>query len=206
MARLKKEDEFYTMLKNLMSTIVASTELYVGIIEGFPGSQSKIPQMKVYESESDDKARAIFEKLYTSFITPFDREDINDLTFKLDDIIDYTTSIAIRLDLFNVQSMRAEAMQMAELTLSAVRELGIMIDHLPDYKDDPIVLEKAHAVSLIEDEGDGVYETALRRLFRDDMDGTERLSWLRLFDRMENSIDACEYAARVVRSVVMKSA
>ncbi|RVU97356.1 DUF47 family protein [Coriobacteriales bacterium OH1046] len=206
MARLKKEDEFYTMLKDLMSTIVASTELYAGIIDGFPASQSKIPQMKVYESECDDKARAIFEKLHVSFITPFDREDISELTFMLDDIIDYTTSIAIRFDLFNVQSMREEAMQMAELTLTAVHELEIMIDHLPNYKSDPVVMEKARAVGLIEDEGDGVYENALRCLFRDEVDDTERLSWLRLFDRMESSIDACEYAARMVRSVVMKSA
>lgn len=206
MARLKKEDEFYTMLKDLMSTIVTSTELYVDIVNGFPESQSMIPQMKVYEAESDEKARIIFEKLHASFITPFDREDISDLTFKLDDIIDYTASVAIRFDLFNVQSIREEARQMAELTLAAVREIETIINHLPNYKNDPIVMERAHVVGLIEDEGDGVYETALRRLFRDDMDGTERLSWLRLFDRMENSIDACEDASRVVRTVVMKSA
>ncbi len=206
MARLKREDEFYTMLKDLMSTIVASTELYVGIVEEFPASQCKIPQMKVFESESDDKARAIFEKLYVSFITPFDREDISELTFTIDDIIDYTTSVVIRFDLFDVHSMRDEAMQMAELTLSAVREIKVMIDHLPNYKTDPVVMEKARAVGLIEDEGDGVYENALRRLFRDSVDEKERISWLRLFDRMEKSIDACEYVARMVRSVVMKSA
>ena len=81
-----------------------------------------------------------------------------------------------------------------------------MIDRLPNFKSDRTVMDKAIMISSIEDEGDIVYSTALRRLFRDEENGRTSVTWLRLFDRMELCLDACDKSAGVVRSVVMKSA
>ena len=102
---------------------------------------------------------------------------------------------------------RREAPQVAELSLHAAREFRVMIDHLPDYKNDPVVMEKAISIGNIENEGDDIYHSALYRLFHEDSyDARQSLAWLRLFDRMEMGMDAFDKAAGVVRSVVMKSA
>ncbi len=150
------------------------------------------------------------KELYASFITPFDRNDISDLALKMDDIVDYIEGVCTGLDLFNMSGTRVEARQMAELTLQAVKELCVMFDHLSDYKSDSVVMEKAIAVGNIEDEGDNVYEQGLRNLFHDDtLDEARRghvVGWMRVFDRMEGCLDACDAAAGVVRSVIMKSA
>jgi uncharacterized protein Yka (UPF0111/DUF47 family) len=150
--------------------------------------------------------KQIMERLYTSFITPFEREDISNLAIALDDIVDDMNGVVIRLDLFNIQEMRDEGPQMAELTLRCVREVREMIQLLPNYKKDRRVMEHASVISKIEDEGDTVYENALRRLFREPDDGHKAVSWLREFDRMEGTLDACDRVAYIVRGVVMKSA
>ncbi|WP_072500240.1 DUF47 domain-containing protein, partial [Olsenella phocaeensis] len=159
---------------------------------------------------SDEHVRKIMKELYASFITPFDRNDISDLALKMDDIVDYIEGVCTGLDLFNMSGTRVEARQMAELTLQAVKELCVMFDHLSDYKSDSVVMEKAIAVGNIEDEGDNVYEQGLRNLFHDDtLDEARRghvVGWMRVFDRMEGCLDACDAAAGVVRSVIMKSA
>jgi uncharacterized protein Yka (UPF0111/DUF47 family) len=94
---------------------------------------------------------------------------------------------------------------MAELTLRAVEELREVVERLPRYaKDDQIMLH-AIAVSRIEDGADRVYQNALRRLFSEEDHGKEVVTWLRIFDRMENCLNACDKAAGVVRSVIMKS-
>ena len=81
-----------------------------------------------------------------------------------------------------------------------------MISRLPDYKRDPKVMDAAITVGHIEDGGDAVYENALRRLFREnETGGKESLAWLRIFDRQEHCLDACDHAAGVVRNVVLKS-
>lgn len=208
MPRIKKEDEFYTMLKDFAALLVEAAEEYQGIICEFPESMSRIPQMKVYESECDERVKAIMTRLYTSFITPIDREDISELALAMDDVADSMYGVAVRMDLFNITDLRIEAAQIAELTVRAVKEICEMIDHLPDYKRDRVVMERAMGVGSIEDQGDTVYQNALRRLFGDEEDagGKYAVTWLRIFDRMELSLDACDGVASIVRNVVMKDA
>lgn len=208
MPRIKKEDVFYTMLKDYAALVVEAAEEYNGIIGEFPASMTRIPQMKVYESNCDERVKAIMAKLYTSFITPIDREDISALALALDDVVDSMYGVAVRLDLFNMEDLRLEAKQISELTLRAVKEVKEMIDHLPDYKKDHLAMEKAIEVGSIEDEGDTVYQNALRRLFSADEDasGKYAVTWLRIFDRMELCLDACDGVASIVRDVVMKDA
>ena len=88
MARIKKEDEFFTLLKDFAALIVETSEEYAGIVHDFPNSMSRIPQMKVYETNCDDRVKTIMSKLYTSFITPLDREDISNLALAMDNVTD----------------------------------------------------------------------------------------------------------------------
>lgn len=206
MPSIKKEDVFYTLLKELAEVLVTAGEEYVNVMSSFPESITRIPRMKMFETQADDIVRDIMTRLYTSFITPFDREDISDLALAMDDVVDYMEGVVLRLDLFNIQEMRPGAIELADLTLAAVREMREMINRLPDYKRDDVVMKQAIAVGHIEDGADTVYEHALRTLFREDETrGKESLAWLRVFDRMEHCLDACDKAAGVVRNVVMKS-
>lgn len=202
----KKEDEFYTLLKQVAAQMVEAAEEYASIMRDFPASLARIPRMKVYEMTTDELVADIMKRLYTSFITPFEREDISDLALRMDDVVDLMEVVSIRLDLFGMQSMRPEAIEMAELTVRAMTELKAMIDLLPRYKKDERVMQHAIAISRIEDGADRVYQNALRRLFAEEDAGKEIVTWLRIFDRMENCLNACDQAAGVVRSVVMKSA
>ena len=201
-----KEDIFYTLFKEFGAKIVETAEEYSTILDGYPETAARIPQMKVYERECDEKVQRIMKELYASFVTPFEREDISDLALGLGDIVDGMNSVAERLDLFNVDEFRKEGAQLAELTLRACITVKEMLDHLADYKKDSAVMEKAIAVGHVEDEGDLVYHNALSRLFRDEMTGRETVAWLRIFDRMEQALDSCDKAAGIVRSVIMKNA
>lgn len=201
----KKEDVFYTKLKDVADGLVAAAEEYLAILADFPASMARIPRMKVHETTTDELVADIHHLLYASFITPFDRGDISDLALRMDDVVDIMEAVAMRLDLFQIDHMRPEAVEMAELTLKAVRELHEVVYGLPRYKKDESVMSHAIAVSRLEDGADRVYQNALRRLFSEEGGGKEIVTWLRLYDRMENCLNACDKAAGVVRSVVMKS-
>lgn len=201
----KHEDIFYTLLKQVAEQVTAAAEDYVSIISEYPASTARIPRMKVHEMRIDELVADIMKRLYTSFITPFDREDISDLALRLDDIVDVMEAVAMRFELFGMDSVRPEAVEMAELTLKAVYEIQEMISRLPNYKKDELVMTHAIAVSRIEDGGDRVYQNALRNLFAEDDKGKEFVTWLRLYDLMEANLNGCDRAAGVVRSVVMKS-
>ena len=202
----KKEDVFYTLLKRIAEEIEEASKEYVEIVRDFPDSMARIPRMKVHETTTDELVKEVHEHLYTSFITPFDREDISDLALRMDDIIDGMDTVTTRLDLYNMSDMRPEAIEMAELTVKAVYELRQVIERLPNYKRDEQLMHHAIAVSRTEDGGDRVYQNALRRLFAEEDAGKVIVTWMRILDNMELCLNACDWAAGVVRTVVMKSA
>ncbi len=208
MSRVKRrEDVFYGMFREYGEKIVATAEVYQKIFsEEYPATRPLITSMKDYENVCDDQAKKIYMELGSSFITPFDREDISALTRLLDDVVDYMEAAASRMDLFAVDHMRPEAIRLAEITVQAVGELAKVLDRLPNFKKDPSVMELALGVDVIEDEGDAVYKIALADLFGGDVPTLEIMKWSRVYDRMELAIDACEHACDIVQGVVMKNA
>ena len=203
---MARDDVFFTLLNQVAADIAVAADEYVSIMQEFPASMARIPRMKTHEMTVDGMVAKIHEHLYTSFITPIEREDISELALKMDDVVDLMEEVSVRLDLFQLDHMRPEAIEMAELTQKAVYELREIISRLPRYKKDDQIMGHAIAISRIEDGADRVYQNALRRLFAEENGGKEVVTWLRIFDSMENCLNACDKAAGVVRSVVMKSA
>ena len=209
MARHKKEDPFFTSFKNFATIIEDTARLYSELLHCYPSETSTdlMSSISKLESQGDGVVRDIMDRLVTSFMTPFDREDISDLALSMDDILDQTEGAALRLALFNIQEVREEAVKMAEFTLEAAQALREMIDLIPNYQNDTTEIEKAaRKLSKIENNGDKVYHKAIWRLFHEDAPSTDRLAWLHLFDRMEYCLDAYDRVATVGRRIVIKEA
>lgn len=206
MARMKKEDAFYTMLKQLVATIEDAAVEYERVVAGYPETISSTPQIKVYETECDEQVKKIMEELYKAFITPFDREDIAAIAREMDEVIDNMEGVSARFELYQVTEMREDAIAMCDLTLEAVRELDLMFEAFPNFKKDKTVDEHALRVNDIEDKGDVVYRQALAKLFREDLDALEVVKWRELLSKQEHALDACKNVANAVSGVVMKNA
>lgn len=79
MPHAKKEDIFYTLLKEFAAKVEETAELYDAILLGYPDTYPQIPRMHVYEHECDEMVKRIMAELYRAFVTPFDRGDISSL-------------------------------------------------------------------------------------------------------------------------------
>jgi len=200
------ENQFYDKFIELAAEVAAASEVYSDIAHNWPASKGRIPEVKDYEVRCDAIMRETLTLLENSFITPFDREDINMLVRELDHIADGMDNVTARFDLYDIDDMRPEAVQMTDLTRQACLELRDLFDHFEDFKRDPVVREKMHTVGAIEDEGDTVSRHALANIFRENADAIEVLKWKSLIDTMEATVDSCKAVANVVRSVLVKNA
>ena len=207
MSRVSRiEDQFYGKFKELAHEVAAAAQVYADIAHNYPAHKSRIPEVKEYEVKCDAIMRETLNLLENSFITPFDREDINLLVRELDHIADGMDNVTARFDLYDIDGMRPEAIQMADLTLQAATELEELFDHFANFKKDPVVREKMHTVGTIEDEGDTVSRQGLANIFREHNDAVDVIKWKSLIDTMEATVDSCKAVANVVRSVLMKNA
>ena len=147
----KREDVFYQAFKDYTKVAIKSGELFDQIIGGWPETKILIPKMKELEHEGDEIVGSVLRELNVSFITPFDREDVEKLIRNLDQIVDYLEGTAARFGLYDVNVMLDEAPAMAELVLEAIKELDTLFEHFPQFRKDPEVMACCSRIIEIED-------------------------------------------------------
>ena len=204
----RKEDAFYGILKSYARDILACAETFSIVVNEWPKSASRIPEVKKCEEACDEHLRNSLQQLAESFITPFDREDINELVHRMDEVPDFMEDIAARFELFHVGEMRPEAVRCTEITLTAVREMVALFDALPEYRTSKAAQERVIEIKRLEDEGDVVYRGALADLFDSSTgsDPIEVIKWKSLLDELEDVLDAVCDVANVIQGVLMKNA
>lgn len=202
----KKEDKFYEMLQILSRDLSSCVKVWDEITRGWPETKGRIPEVAALEIRCDASENAIFDELNTSFITPFDREDLDRMAREMGEIGDFAEGTSARYDIFDVHQMIPEAAQMTGLICDAVSEMVVLFEHLPQFKKDPVVREKAKRIGAIEDEGDVVYRNALGRIFNEPDNPIHVFKWKSLLDPMERTLDTCKTVSNIVLGVIMKNA
>lgn len=98
-----KEPKFFPLLKQLSEILLSSSALLIEIL-GHDSPEKRAEdykRIKDLEREGDKLTNLILDELGTTFITPFDREDIHDLASGMDDVIDGINSCAKRITIYN---------------------------------------------------------------------------------------------------------
>ena len=100
-----KEPKFFPLLKQLSEILSASSTLLVESLQHDKPEERAdyYKRIKDLEREGDKLTHLILDELGTTFITPFDREDIHALASTMDDVIDGINSCAKRINIFTVK-------------------------------------------------------------------------------------------------------
>lgn len=202
----KKEDVFFELFAESASKVVIVGEAFMDLVKNYENVGEKVGHIKALETECDLQVHKILRKLNSSFVTPLDREDIYEITNEIDDIVDSLEEVANRFLIFEVKTMRPEAVAMAEIIMQSIIELEILFQNLSKIKKGDILMEKIIEVNRLENEGDVVYRNALHKLFKEEKDPIELIKWKHIYEHLEESLDSCENVANMAEGVVMKYA
>ena len=139
------------------------------------------------------------------FITPIERDDITVMASRIDDITDAIEDVLLRVYMFNVRELRDEMLPFVELIVRCTQALQDGLREFANFRKSKTVREKIIEINNLEDEGDRLYLTAMRRLFADGATAEEKLVWTELFDCCELCCDACEDVSDAMSRVIMKT-
>src|SRR5574344_1768163 len=111
-----KEPKFFHLLQQLSDVLTTASDLLNESLKNNDPSSRMNFYRKIKDQErlGDQISHKVFEELSTSFITPFDREDIHLLGDYLDDVIDRVNSCAKRIAIYNPKKNVEEAPKLAE--------------------------------------------------------------------------------------------
>jgi hypothetical protein len=203
---IPKEEAFFDLFKAQAANVVEGAVQLKDLLEDYTNVDQKRMKIDKTESFGDEIAHKIIEKLNTTFITPMDREDIHALTSALDDILDYINATAQRLHLYDVKSVTADSVELANIILRAAEETEALTDNMKNLKDRKNMKARWIEVNRLENEGDKVSRHAIAGLFKNEKDPIEVIKWKELYEHLETAIDKCEDAANIVEAVALKNA
>ncbi len=97
---LPRERSFFDLFVELAENIHAGAHALVELLENYTDVASRVEKIKDIEHRGDNITHALITRLNQTFITPFDREDIHELSSKIDDVLDLTDAVAGRLVIY----------------------------------------------------------------------------------------------------------
>lgn len=159
-------------------------------------------RMDAVETSADEATHELLRKVNSSFITPFDREDIHGLASALDDCVDHMDAAADLVSLYRMDNLpkgvtkQVEILsRMAELTVEAMPRLRSMKD-LSAYWIE---------INRLENSADKAYRRMLAELFNEeDADAITVMKHKELIDELEAAADAFETVAHKVEGIAVK--
>lgn len=204
-----KEPKFFPLLKGLADVISAAADLIVESVKvsDHDSAIEYYKRIKEQEKKGDALSNKIFDELNSTFITPFDREDIHDLASRLDDVTDFINSCAKRIVLYNPKQMPKEALDIALLIKESAVVLGNAVDELDVLKkNSKKIKEYCNNLHEIENKADDVYEHFIIQLFETQNDAIEVIKLKEIMLELEKATDAADYVGKIIKTIIIKYA
>jgi uncharacterized protein len=203
-----KEGKFYPLFKDASANLIIAAELLVELLKEQDWEKREIVVQKIKEAElvGDQIAKNLYMTLNSTFITPFDREDIYDLISTTDSVVDLINGTAKRIHLYHVGEIPPEFVEMANSIHLASIEINTTFNGLRDVLNLSKYKENCHKISEIEEMGDEINHRYTAKLFREETDAIELIKKKDVLQSLEKAIDRCDDVADIISSVIVKIA
>ncbi|MEP7020876.1 MAG: DUF47 family protein [Pseudonocardiales bacterium] len=198
---IPRDSAFYAMFTEAGENVAAAAETLGGLADPNANREAIAKDLRDREHANDAVTHAIMRQLNTSFVTPFDREDIYRLASALDDVVDAIEATADFVVLADVGKLPALMTEQIELLRRSASETATAMSGLKSPSDlEPYWIE----VNRLENEADRVYRKLLSRLFSGDYDALTMVKLREVADGFEEAADALEHVAHAVETIAVK--
>ena len=195
------DTSFYDLFTESAHHLVTGAGLLAEMLGDGADHADVAKRMREAEHIADETTHSLIKRVNSTFVTPFDREDIYALGSGLDDVMDMMDEVVDLILLYEVKvlppelSTQAEILQRcADLTAEAMPKLSA-----------PASLEEYWIeINRLENAGDKNHRRTLAKLFSGEFKTIEVLKLKDIVESLEEAIDAFEKVANIVEQIAVK--
>ncbi len=198
---IPREERFFDMFVEDAANVLKAARALEAMLRTYEDVEQHAKELFAMEHHGDELSHAIGRRLNTTFVTPFDREDIHALISALDDVLDLIEEIADTFILYHVERPTPAAVQQAGIIVKQCELIHEALSKLRSFRGLQRYWIEIHR---LENEGDRTYQQAMRRLFEEEKDPVAIIKWKEILDFLEGATDRCEDVANVLEGVIVK--
>ena len=197
-----RDTVFYDQFAVSARNIVEAAEV-LQLIVAAPGAERPAlnGRMREIEHANDENTHDVMRRLNSTFVTPFDREDIYNLASRLDDVVDFLEAAADLIVLYELEEVPATTREVVSLLVAAAH---VTADAMPRLQRTEDLAAYWIEVNRLENEADQLYRRTLATLFNGSYDALTALKLKDLADQVEAAADALEDVADTIETIVVK--
>lgn len=205
-ALMPKEDRFFALFERHAATLVDGAVALRSLLDGTQDLVRAYAAIAEHEDKADTITQEAMQAVRRTFITPFDRGDIQDLVGSLDDAIDQMLKTAKAVRLFEVTRFEPEMREMGAIIQEAAAVVAEAIPKLRSLNENAAVLNAlTERVIQLEGRADDLHETGLKALFKASrQDPMAFVVGSELYDHLEKVMDRFEDVANQISSIVVE--
>jgi predicted phosphate transport protein (TIGR00153 family) len=198
------DESFYGFFTSAAANLVRGTELLLELSLPDTDVGSVSDRLADVEHDSDRITHEVFSKINSTFVTPFDREDIYRLASNLDDVMDHIEAAGNLVYLYGLTSLPALPREMHDIFRVLDQQARLTSAAMPRLRSMKDLREYWVEVNRLENDGDRAYRMLLVRLFSGEYDALTVLKMKEVADELEKACDAFEHVANTVETIAVK--
>lgn len=197
-----RKTSFYDMFAASAANLVVGVSLLSELLGSRPDERAAIAEkIRAVEHASDEITHGIMREVNSSFVTPFDREDIYRLASSLDDVMDSIDAAVDLVVLYNIGELPAGLADQVEVLERAAEITALAMPRLRVMRN---LQEYWIEINRLENAGDQIYRRLLAKLYSGEYDALTVMKLKEVIDELEAAADAFENVANTVESIAVK--
>jgi predicted phosphate transport protein (TIGR00153 family) len=195
--------EFFDDFALAAQNLAACVERFRDVLADTSQAAERHTAVKEVERAGDELTSRILSRLDTTFVTPFDPEDIQRLAQALDDVVDDIYHVSEMVVLTHITDLIPEVLEQVTVLTDMAAKIVELFDRFEDMRGlRPIIAE----VGVLESEGNRIYRRGVARLFSGEMDPVDVIRWKDVIESLEAVLNRIEDVTNIVTTVVVKQA
>ncbi len=204
---LPSEEKFHVLMRAMSANALEGAVLLKQFMNQNPGTGRDETGQKIAAMKAESKTlmAKVTREVSLSFITPFDREDIQEISGQLYKITKTIDKIRERLELHNLGSDRGDFARQVDLIQQEAAVMNDIIEALTKKGGEKSIIDKVATLHTLEAHGDEVLGNLLANLFNGGRDVRDLILRKDIYDMLEKVLDRYRDAAGVALQIVLKN-
>ncbi|MCK6486342.1 MAG: DUF47 family protein [Phycisphaerae bacterium] len=202
---IPRDTGFFDLMERSAAVVVRAAQAYAALTHHYERRDQYVAEIRQAERDGDQVTHDTLIKLDTTFITPFDREDIHNLMKMMDDVIDEIDAASKRLTLYQIPAASDWLVRQTDVLLESSKLVADAVRTLRDIKHINGLQQTLVRIHELENIGDETNHAAVAALLNNSTDAIFAIKWKEIHDLTERAIDRCEDIADTIQAIVLKN-